>query len=261
VNSTRTRTIIVGAGHAGGRAAEALRNADPAREIILIGRESHPPYERPPLSKAVLAGTAAPHDSYLHPAEWYIEHDIDLHLATGVAGIDRASREVLLKDGSRVAYDMLLLTTGARARALSIPGAAHAGVLYLRDIPEAEALRGRLGPDVTLAVIGAGFVGLEVAASARGLGTTVHVIELAPQPLGRVADPAIGHWVGRLHERNGVTLHFGRAVQAIEPDGRRHQCCSMTARRSRPMRSSRASARSPTRNWLRRLGSRCATAS
>jgi 3-phenylpropionate/trans-cinnamate dioxygenase ferredoxin reductase component len=223
VNSARTRTIIVGAGHAGGRAAEALRKADPAREIILFGRESHPPYERPPLSKAVLAGTAAPHDSYLHPTGWYPENDIDLRLATGVAAIDRASREVMLEDGPPVPYDMLLLTTGARARTLPVPGAAQAGMLYLRDIPEAEVLRGRLGPEVTLVVIGAGFIGLEVAASARGLGSTVHVVELAPQPLGRVADPAIGRWVGRLHESNGVTLHLGRAVQAIKPDGRRHQ--------------------------------------
>ncbi|MGH7120195.1 MAG: NAD(P)/FAD-dependent oxidoreductase [Acetobacteraceae bacterium] len=219
---TRTRTVIVGAGHSGGRAAEALRAADPAREIILIGRESDPPYERPPLSKAVLAGTAGPRDSYLHPAAWYAEHDIELRLATQVTAIDRASQEVVLEKGPRIPYDTLLLATGARPRALSVPGAAQAGVLYLREIPEAEALRARLGPERTLVVIGAGFIGLEVAGAARTLGATVHVVELAPQPLGRVVDPAIGRWVGRLHARNGVTLHLGRTVQAIEPTGQRH---------------------------------------
>lgn len=219
----RTRAVIVGAGHSGGRAAEALRGADPARQIILIGRESDPPYERPPLSKAVLAGTAGPRDSYLHPAAWYAEHDIELRLATHVTAIDRPSQEVVLEGGSRVPYDALLLTTGARPRTLAVPGAAQAGVLYLRDIPEAEALRARLGPELTLVVIGAGFIGLEVAAAARGRGATVHVVELAPQPLGRVVDPAIGRWVGRLHEKNAVTLHLGRGVQAIEPAGRQHR--------------------------------------
>ncbi|HTW29604.1 MAG TPA: FAD-dependent oxidoreductase [Acetobacteraceae bacterium] len=220
---TATRTIIVGAGHSGGRAAEALHEADPERDIILIGREAHPPYERPPLSKAVLTGAAGSRDSYLHPAEWYPEHGIELRLSTGVAAIDRAGRALLLEDGARLAFDTLLLTTGARARTLPVPGAAEAGVLYLRDIPEAEMLASRLGPGVTLAVIGAGFIGLEVAASARQLGATVHVIEIAPQPLGRVVDPVIGRWVGALHARHGVTLHLGRAVRAIEPGGTAHR--------------------------------------
>jgi NADPH-dependent 2,4-dienoyl-CoA reductase/sulfur reductase-like enzyme len=217
------RTIIIGAGHAGGRAAEALREADPARDIILIGREDHPPYERPPLSKTVLAGTAAPHESYLHPAAWYAEHGIALRLSTGVAAIDREGRFLVLEDGTQLTYDALLLTTGARARTLPVPGEAEVGVLYLRDIPDAERLAARLGPDVRLAVIGAGFIGLEVAASARLLGSKVHVVELAPQPLGRVVDPAIGRWVGKLHRRNGVVLHLGRAVRAIEPGGAAHR--------------------------------------
>jgi NADPH-dependent 2,4-dienoyl-CoA reductase/sulfur reductase-like enzyme len=171
----------------------------------------------------VLAGTAAPHESYLHPAGWYAEHGIVLRLSTSVAAIDCGTRSLVLEDGTQLTYDTLLLTTGARARTLAIPGAAEVGVLYLRDIPDAERLAARLGPDVRLAVIGAGFIGLEVAASARLLGSEVHVVELAPQPLGRVVDPAIGRWVGELHRRNGVVLHLGRAVRAIEPAGAAHR--------------------------------------
>ncbi len=211
------RTVIVGAGHAGGRAAEALRAADPAREIILIGGEAHPPYERPPLSKGVLAGTTAASDCYLHPAAWYAAQAIALRLSSVVTAIDRAARMLVLEDGSRLGYDTLLLTTGARARPLTLPGAAEAGVLALRDIADAERLAARLGPGVRLAVIGAGFIGLEVAAAARQRGCSVHVIELAPQPLGRVVDPAIGRYVAELHRRHGVALHLGRAVRAIEP--------------------------------------------
>jgi 3-phenylpropionate/trans-cinnamate dioxygenase ferredoxin reductase subunit len=215
----RERTIIVGAGHSGGRAAEALRAADPAREIILIGREDYPPYERPPLSKAVLAGAATAEESYIHPAAWYAENGIALRLSTGVAAIDRAARLLVLEDGTRLGYDTLLLTTGARPRGLQIMGAGAADVLYLRDIPDAERLAARLAPDVALAIIGAGFIGLEVAAAARLFGSTVHVIEMAPQPLGRVVDPAIGHWIAELHRRHGVFLHLGRSVRAIEPEG------------------------------------------
>jgi 3-phenylpropionate/trans-cinnamate dioxygenase ferredoxin reductase component len=215
----RERTVIVGAGHSGGRAAEALRAADPAREIILIGSEGHPPYERPPLSKAVLAGTAAVRDSYLHPAAWYGEQGIALKLSTKVAAINRAAQVLVLGDGSRLSYDTLLLTTGARARTLPVAGATEPAVLYLRDISDAERLAARLGPGVVLAVIGAGFIGLEVAASSRFLASAVHVIELAAQPLGRVIHPAIGRWVAELHRRNGVHLHLGRTVQTIESAG------------------------------------------
>jgi 3-phenylpropionate/trans-cinnamate dioxygenase ferredoxin reductase subunit len=126
-----------------------------------------------------------------HPAAWYAEHGIGLRLSTGVAAIDRGARSIVLEDGTRLTYDALLLTTGARARTLPVLGASEAGVLYLRDIPDAERLAARLGPGVKLAVIGAGFIGLEVAASARLLGGKVHVVEPAPQPLGRVVDPAI----------------------------------------------------------------------
>ncbi len=221
--TTPHRTVIVGAGHAGGRAAEALRAADPAREIILLGREDHPPYERPPLSKAVLAGTAAVRECYIHPADWYAAHAITLRLSAGVAAIERAARTLLLEDGARLAYDTLLLTTGARARTLPVPGAAESGVLYLRDITDAQGLAARLATGTTLAVIGAGFIGLEVAAVARQLGCAVHVVELAPQPLGRVIDPVIGRWIGEMHQRHGVVLHLGRAVRAIEATGRAHR--------------------------------------
>ena len=197
--------------------------ADPAREIILIGREGYPPYERPPLSKAVLAGAATVQESYIHPATWYGENGIALKLSTGVAAIDRATRLLVLEDGTRISYDTLLLTTGARARTLQIAGAVQANVLYLRDIPDAERLAACLTPDVALAVIGGGFIGLEVAAAARLLGSTVHVIEVATEPLGRVVDPAIGRWIAELHRHHGVAVHLGRSVCAIEPQGASQQ--------------------------------------
>jgi NADPH-dependent 2,4-dienoyl-CoA reductase/sulfur reductase-like enzyme len=218
--SAEPRIVIVGAGHAGGRAAEALRGAGFKGEVLLIGEERHPPYERPPLSKELLAGTMEIEKTYVRPQAWYGENDIALRLGTRVGEIDRGARRLRLEDGGSEAYDLLLLTTGARARKLRTPGADSPHVLYVRDIDHTLALRARLGTGARVAVIGAGFIGLEAAAIARKSGAAVTVIEMAAQPLGRVAAPEIGAWFGDLHREHGVDLRTRTGVAAIEESPR-----------------------------------------
>jgi NADPH-dependent 2,4-dienoyl-CoA reductase/sulfur reductase-like enzyme len=157
--------------------------------------------------------------TYLRPRDYYAGVGIDLRLGSGVAIIDRQEQRLTLADGSKVPYDSLLLTTGARARRLTLAGSDRPQVLYLRDIEDALRLRERLTPGMRLAVIGAGFIGLEVAATARKRGAQVTVIELAPHVLARVCPPEIGEYVAALHRRNGVELKTGVAVMAIETDG------------------------------------------
>ena len=211
--------LIVGAGHAGGRAAEALRAAGHDGPITLVGSERHPPYERPPLSKELLAGAVAVERTYLRPQAWYDEARIDLRLGADAVELDPKAQRVTLADGTQLPYDALLLTTGARARRLPIPGGEGPRVFYLRDIADSLALRERLAPDVRLAVIGAGFIGLEVAATACKRGAKVTVLEFAPQALGRVAPPEIAAYVERLHRSHGVDIRTGLAVTAIEDTG------------------------------------------
>jgi 3-phenylpropionate/trans-cinnamate dioxygenase ferredoxin reductase component len=213
------RIVIAGAGHAGGRAAEALRAAGHGGAIVLIGAESHPPYERPPLSKELLQGAIPLEKTYIRPAAWWGEQGIDLRLGNEAVAIDRAAQTVRLKDGSDVPYDALLLTTGARARILRIPGGTGPRVFYLRDIADSLRLRERLVPGARLAVIGAGFIGLEVAATAAKRGAKVVVLELAPHVLARVTPPEIADYVAELHRRNGVDIRTGVGVTAIEDAG------------------------------------------
>ncbi len=211
--------VIVGAGHAGGSAAAALRAAGHKGRVTLIGSERYPPYERPPLSKELLAG-AIPHEkTYLRPENYYAENGIELKLQEKVAAIDRKAQRLELAAGGTVPYDALLLTTGARARRLPLPGGDGQRVFYLRDIDDALALREKLQEGVRLAVIGAGFIGLEVAATARKRGAAVTVLELAPHPLARVAAPEIGEFLAALHRRKGVELSTGIKVTAIEDTG------------------------------------------
>jgi NADPH-dependent 2,4-dienoyl-CoA reductase/sulfur reductase-like enzyme len=216
--------VIVGAGHAGGCAAEAMRAAGFAGRITIIGAETHPPYERPPLSKELLAGSIPVEKTYLHPLDWYATSSIDLRLGTDVLGIDRSAQRLELSKGAPLAYDALLLTTGARARKLPLASAPDPRVFYVRDIDDSLALRGRLQAGVRLAVIGAGFIGLEIAATARKAGCTVTVLELARHPLARVVPPEIGAHVAELHRRNGVDLQLNCSVGAIDPA---RGCCGI----------------------------------
>lgn len=214
------RMVILGAGHAGGRAAEAMRQAGHAGPIDLVGEETHRPYERPPLSKELLAGDMPVEKIFLHPQPYYAEQGITLHLGQRAESIDRAGRRVILADGRSLPYDRLLIATGGRVRRLACPGAELAGVHTLRNLDDTLSLHPLLGEGARLVVIGGGFIGLEVAATARKRGARVTVVELADQVLARVADPAIGAMVADLHRRNGVEILTGASVERIEGNGK-----------------------------------------
>ncbi|HKS86763.1 MAG TPA: FAD-dependent oxidoreductase [Pseudolabrys sp.] len=211
--------VIVGAGHAGGVAAATLREAGHIGPITLIGSEFHPPHERPPLSKELLAGAIPVEKTYLRPVAYYADNRIDFRPGETATAIDRKAQRIALANGEAVPYDALLLTTGARARHLSLPGADHPRVVYLRDIRDSLALRELLQAGRRVAVVGAGFIGLEAAAVARKRGVAVTVVEMQREPLQRVCPLEIGRFMAELHRRNGVELLTGVALTGIEPDG------------------------------------------
>ena len=213
--------VIVGAGHAGGTAAALLRQYGYDKPIVLIGEEPLIPYQRPPLSKAWLKGEADGDSLALRPLEFYAEHDIGLRLGVEATGIDRIHRTVSLSDGSTVAYDHLILATGARARKLDVPGAALGGVQVLRTAADAEAIKAQLGVGRTLAVVGGGYVGLEVAASARALGAGVVVLEREPRLLARVACDVLSTFFQTYHEDRGVRFELAAEVTGFVGHGPR----------------------------------------
>ncbi|MDH3451704.1 MAG: FAD-dependent oxidoreductase [Gammaproteobacteria bacterium] len=208
--------VIVGAGQAGGQAARTMREYGFAGRIIIVGDEPHPPHQRPPLSKAVLLGKIPPEKTHLFKAEWYADNGVELRLQTEVTRIDADTHKLTLHDGSTLDYDKLLLATGATLRRLEIPGADLAAVHYLRRIEDTLQLQSALQPGRRLVVIGGGFIGLEVAASARQLGCEVSVLEAADRLMGRAMDPWLGAYFERLHARNGVTIRLQQQVSAFE---------------------------------------------
>ena len=211
--------VIVGAGLAGAKAAEALRSEGFTGRVILIGDERDHPYERPPLSKGFLIGNEDRDSVFVQPAAWYAEHDVELHLGQPVVGLDRAAKTVTLGDGSALHYDKLLLATGAEPRRLDIPGTDLAGVHHLRRLAHAERLKGVLASlgreNGQLVIAGAGWIGLEVAAAARGYGAEVTVIEPGPTPLHSVLGPELGEVFAELHREHGVRFHFGARLTGI----------------------------------------------
>ena len=211
--------VIVGAGQAGGRAAEALRAHGFEGPITLLGAEAHPPYERPSLSKEMLLDLQAETVSWVRPAEHYAAEGIDLRLGQRAVAIDRVARTVRLADGSVVPYRVLVLATGGAPRPLRAPGADHPAVLTLRTLDDSRALRRRLRPGMTLVVVGAGFIGLEVAAAARRHGIAVTVVEAAGRPMARAVPPELGDAYAALHRRHGVDLRFDAGVDAVEDEG------------------------------------------
>jgi 3-phenylpropionate/trans-cinnamate dioxygenase ferredoxin reductase subunit len=218
-----TSVLIVGGGHAAGAAAAALRQAGFEGSITLVGAEPVLPYQRPPLSKAWLKGEAQEADLLLRPATFYAEKSITLELGRRVESIDPSSHSARLDDGRRLHWDHLILATGSRLRTLPVPGVQAQGVLELRSLADAEALRHTLRPGLRLAVVGGGYVGLEVAASARGLGAEVTVIERETRLLARVASPALSAFFESCHRAHGVDLRLGAAVLSlVEQDGRVH---------------------------------------
>ncbi len=207
--------VIVGAGLAGAKAAEILRDKGFDGKIILFGSEDHLPYERPPLSKDYMAGDKSLADFTMHPAEWYREHDIDLRLGTGVQIIDTGGHSVGFDDGHHEHYDKLLLATGSRARHLDVPGADADGVHVLRTVDHAAALLSALTERSRLAIVGAGWIGLEVAAAARTRGAQVTVVESAELPLLGALGPEVAQVFAALHTEHGVDLRLNATVDAI----------------------------------------------
>lgn len=207
--------VIVGAGQAGGWAAVTLRQAGFSGRILLVGEEQERPYERPPLSKAALTAETEPPPTYFHAATRYTEQDIAFLPATRVEEIDRAAHRLRLAAGGTLAYDKLLLTTGGRARALPIPGGEHA--LVLRTLGDASRIRAALGSARTVICIGAGVIGLEVAAAAHQRGCAVTVLEAAQGAMGRALAPEAARFMEDLHRAAGIVLHFNEKILAIEP--------------------------------------------
>lgn len=206
------RVVIVGAGHAGGSAAAHLRALGFSGPITLLGDEPHPPYHRPPLSKAWLKGEADAESLALRPLAYYAEHDIDLRLNVRVASIDRGEHCLRLSTGGSIGYDSLILATGARPIALAVNGADLQGVLSLRTATDAEVLKAALAPGKRLVVVGGGYIGLEVAASGRALGAEVVVVERENRLLARVACEPLSKFFIERHEAHGVRFELGAGV-------------------------------------------------
>jgi len=209
--------VVVGGGLAGAKTVEALREQGYDGAVTIVAAEDELPYERPPLSKGYLAGEAAFEEAVVHPEEWYAEHDVDLRRGTEVTALHLEDNEVELADGGRVPYTSLVLATGAEPRRLPIPGAETA--LTLRTHGDSDRLRETFGQGRRLVVIGAGWIGLEAAAAARGAGTDVTVLEAAELPLLGVLGPEMGEVFARLHRDHGVDLHLGARIAEITSDG------------------------------------------
>ncbi|MGK4005050.1 FAD-dependent oxidoreductase [Sorangium sp. So ce1036] len=213
--------VIVGAGQAGGEVASSLRQQGYAGRVVLVGDEAHPPYQRPPLSKGFLLGKLQLAQLYLKPEAAYERAAITLRLGTRVDAIDRAARAVALHDGSRLRYDRLVLATGGRARRLSVPGADQGrleNLFYLRSIADVGAMRAHLVAGRHLLLIGAGYVGLEVAAAAVELGMKVTVIDVAPRVLSRVTGPEVSAFIEGVHRERGVTFRLSATVREVAVD-------------------------------------------
>jgi NADPH-dependent 2,4-dienoyl-CoA reductase/sulfur reductase-like enzyme len=208
--------VIAGAGLAGAKAAERLREEGFAGRVVLVGEENRRPYERPPLTKEFLAGKDPLDKAYVHDEGWYAGHRVELRLGAAVAAIDRAAHEVRLADGERIGYARLLLATGASARRLDVPGADQAHVHHIRTADDAERLRSALiSGDRRVVVVGAGWIGLETAAAARTYGNDVHVVEPEATPLHRVLGPELGEVFAAVHRRQGVEFTLGGGVAEI----------------------------------------------
>jgi len=210
--------VIVGAGHAGFQLAASLRQNGFGERIALINDEGHLPYQRPPLSKAYLKGSGGPDSLMFRPEKFYHDQKVEL-IADRAVSIDRAARKVALASGARLDYGHLVLATGARNRLLDVPNANLEAVRYLRTLDESEALRHRIAAGQRVVVVGAGFIGLEFAATARAKGLEVDVIELGVRVMARAVTAEISEHFQLRHTAAGIRIHLGVQVTAIESDG------------------------------------------
>jgi NADPH-dependent 2,4-dienoyl-CoA reductase/sulfur reductase-like enzyme len=211
--------VIVGGGHAGGRTAERLRHRGFTGPIDVIGMEKELPYERPPLSKSVLTSPQLPANAYLLPEGKWGEAGVRFHLGAEAVRIDREAKKVLLSSGTALPYRKLVLATGLSPRRLGALDPVSETVFYLRSFEDAKRLRSGIAPGVSMVLIGAGLIGLEVAASASKLGAHVTIVETASRPLGRLMPPALSTWFDAIHRDAGVRVLYGRTIAGSKMSG------------------------------------------
>ena len=214
--------VVVGGGLAGGKTVEALRENGYDGPVTLVAAEPHLPYERPPLSKGFLAGDDERDSVFVHDEPWYADHDVALRLGEAVTAVDSGAHEVQTSSGERLPYDRLVLATGSQPRRLDLPDlddTHRERVLYLRTLDDSERLKGWLREGVRLAVVGGGWIGLEVAAAARNAGVEVTVVEMDSLPLQRVLGPTIAAGFAQLHRDHGVDLRTGVSVEGVTAAG------------------------------------------
>ncbi len=212
--------LIVGAGQAGAQAVQSLRQGGYQGALTLVGNEPHLPYQRPPLSKKYLTGETDEERLLLRPAAMYRDLDVDVRLGVAATQLDTTRHRVRLADGTVLPYSKLLIATGMRARPLAIPGIDLPGVVTLRSMLDAARIRRDLDPSNRVVVIGGGYIGLEVAAIARGMGLQVTVLEAAGRVLGRVVAPEVSRFFTKLHLDHGLDLRVATGVIAVEGNGR-----------------------------------------
>lgn len=212
--------VIIGSGQAGLQTAVSLRQLECAGAITLVGREPHLPYQRPPLSKQILTGEWEPARCLLRHAEFYAEHDLRLLRDRMATQLNPAHRHVLLDDGTTLDYDALVICTGARPNRLRFSGAELEGVCYLRTLDEAQALAAQLQPGAALTIVGGGFIGMEVAASARSRQCRVNIIESQPRVMQRSVLEPVSNFLQARHEQRGVAFHLQECLSAAHGDRR-----------------------------------------
>lgn len=213
--STPQHIVIIGGGLAGAKSAEALRTQGYRGGISIVCAEPHLPYERPPLSKDFLAGKSEFSQALVHPRSWYEEQEVRVRQHTRVTGINRELKQLSLDTGGELSYDKLILATGSAARKLPLPGADASNVHYLRTVEQSQAIRSSFGADKHLAIIGGGWIGLEVAAAARAAGTMVTIVEGNSLPLLNVLGPELAEVFAKLHRANGVDLRCDARISQI----------------------------------------------
>jgi len=211
--------VIIGAGQAAAVAAATLRKEKYTGTIKILGDESHPPYDRPPLSKHYLAGELSLTETLIRPPEFYADNDIELLTSTRVASIDAEAKQVVTESDQVFDYDKLVITTGSRARKLNLPGCQLGGIFYLRSLNDVDLIRASMGSAKKLCVIGGGYVGLEVAAVARKAGLDVTVIETQERILQRVTTPEMSDYYHQLHSERGVNIMLNQAVTGFQGEG------------------------------------------
>lgn len=208
--------VVIGSGQAAIQTVMSLKRNEFTGSIKVIGEEDHLPYQRPPLSKDFLLEEYKPERVSLKKKEFYEENEVDLILGKRAESIDTILKEITLSDENKIRYDQLIIATGSRVRKLNVPGSDKKGIYYLRDLDDANALKQRLKKNKKMVIVGAGYIGLEVASVAASLGVEVTVIEMANRVMNRTVDPMISSYYQKLHESNGVKIHLDNGLKAFE---------------------------------------------